>query len=109
MYLFLIIYYFVSVLLLIPGCRTVFVKNIPYDCNEQTVRDVMTPYGVVKDVRLAVANTSSGSTPRLKGFGYVQFASEVSVNKACAAASAGTLKIGKMTQPYYYSIFQYEK
>jgi RNA recognition motif-containing protein len=71
------------------------VKNIPYDCNEQTVRDVMTPYGVVKDVRLAVANTSSGSTPRLKGFGYVQFASEVSVNKACAAASAGTLKIGK--------------
>jgi len=56
----------------------------------------MTPYGVVKDVRLAVANTSSGSAPRLKGFGYVQFASEVSVNKACAAASAGTLKIGKM-------------
>lgn len=68
-------------------------KNIPYDCTEQAVRDVMAPFGVVKDVRLAVANTSIGA-PRLKGFGYVQFASEVSVNKACAAATAGTLKIG---------------
>lgn len=71
-----------------------FVKNIPYDCNEQAVRDVMAPFGVVKDVRLAVHNTSIGA-PRLKGFGYVQFASEVSVNKACAAATAGTLKIGE--------------
>jgi hypothetical protein len=76
------------------GCRTVFVKNLPYDCDESSVRVVMEQHGEVRDVRLATA-AGVGGAQRLKGFGYVQFASEVGTRKAAAAAAAGTLSLSK--------------
>lgn len=76
------------------GCRTVFVKNLPYDCDESSVRSVMEQHGEVRDVRLATA-AGVGGAQRLKGFGYVQFASEVGTRKAAAAAAAGTLSLSK--------------
>lgn len=77
------------------GCNTLFVKNLPYDCTEEAVRKVMVTFGDVKDVRLAAATNKDGDT-RLKGFGYVQFASEVGTKRAAAAAREGTLAVGKI-------------
>jgi nucleolin len=77
------------------GCRTVFVKNLPYDCDEASVRTLMEQHGEVRDVRLAMA-VGVGGAQRLKGFGYVQFASEVGTRKAAAAAAAGKLSLSKL-------------
>lgn len=54
------------------GCRTVFVKNIPYDTSEDAVRNVFNRFGKVEDVRLP----NWQHTKRLKGHGYVQFVRE---------------------------------
>ena len=45
------------------GCTTVFVKNLPYDCDEDGVGRAMARFGEVTDVRLAMWNTNP---PRLK-------------------------------------------
>ena len=71
------------------GCNTVFVKNLPYSCDEDAVRQVMTKFGAVRDVRLAV--DASATPPRLKGFGYVHFENQSSPFKAAQAAFAGSL------------------
>jgi len=88
------------------GCRTIFVKNLPYDCDEDSVRRVMAAFGEVRDVRLACSTTgggsSAGGSTRLKGFGYVQFASEVGTRKAAEAATNGKLVLSK-----YYSDVQF--
>ncbi|CAM9668441.1 unnamed protein product [Ascophyllum nodosum] len=54
------------------GCQTVFVKNLPYDADEDGVREALVGCGRVASVRLAMWN----HTRKLKGFGYVEFASE---------------------------------
>jgi nucleolin len=76
------------------GCRVIFVKNLPYDCDEDSVRAAMQAFGEVQDVRLATATNGIGGPPRLKGFGYVQFKSEVAARKAAAGATSGTLVLG---------------
>lgn len=64
-----------------PGCKTVFVRNLPYDCSEDAVRQTFSACGRVSDVRLALWN----HTKLRKGFGYVEFvkdtSAEVAVNK----------------------------
>eukprot|EP00903_Cladosiphon_okamuranus_P020342 g18662.t1 len=54
------------------GCKTVFVKNLPYDADEAGVNEALSGCGRIVSVRLAVWN----HTQKLKGFGYVEFASE---------------------------------
>ncbi len=54
------------------GCRTVFVKNLPYDVTEEDIREVFKVCGPIATVRLAVW----GHTNQLKGFGYVDFRRE---------------------------------
>jgi nucleolin len=78
------------------GCNTLFVKNLPYDCDEAAVRVIMMAFGDVKDIRLAAATNKSGDT-RLKGFGYIQFASEVGTKRAASAARDGKLAIGMVS------------
>jgi len=58
----------------------------------------MSAFGEVQDVRLATATNGVGGAPRLKGFGYVQFKSEVAARKATAAATAGTLVLSAWQQ-----------
>ena len=48
----------------------------------------------VRDVRLATA-VGAGGASRLKGFGYVQFASEVAARKAATAAAEASLVLGE--------------
>ncbi|CAB1115770.1 unnamed protein product [Ectocarpus sp. CCAP 1310/34] len=54
------------------GCRTVFVKNLPYDVEEDAVSEALAGCGRIASVRLAMWN----HTRKLKGFGYVEFSTE---------------------------------
>ena len=69
------------------GCRTVFVKNLPYDVSEEAVRQSFRVCGKVANVRLAMWN----HTKTKKGFGYVEFESEKS---AAIAVGKSGLKVG---------------
>mmetsp|Transcript_8628 Transcript_8628/g.21997 ORF Transcript_8628/g.21997 Transcript_8628/m.21997 type:complete len:262 (+) Transcript_8628:49-834(+) len=60
------------------GCRTVFVKNLPYETNEDAVRTAFRRFGKIDDVRLPIW----GHTRRLKGHGYVQFVREFDAEQA---------------------------
>jgi RNA recognition motif-containing protein len=51
-----------------PGCRSVYVKNIPYTCTEEEVTEVMKVCGPITTVRLPIW----GHTQQLKGFGCVK-------------------------------------
>jgi nucleolin len=64
-------------------CTTLFVKNLPYDIDEDTVQEAFAAFGAVKSVRLARWN----HTGRLKGFGYVQFDAHDAL-KQCLASKA---------------------
>ena len=68
------------------GCRTVFVKNLPYDIPSDALRRSFEKFGKINDVRLAVHN----HTQRQKGFGYVTFVKE-------AAAEAAVRGQGEVT------------
>lgn len=61
-----------------PGCRTVFVKNLPYEITEEEITKAMQVCGPIAKVRLAVW----GHTGQLKGFGYVDFKREDSAEIA---------------------------
>ena len=66
------------------GCKTIFVRNLPYDVSVDTVRGAFSTFGAVADVRLAVWN----HTKRQKGFGYVQFIKQIAAKAAvCNQAS----------------------
>lgn len=71
------------------GCRTVFVKNLPYDATEDAVRQALMVCGPIATVRLP----SWGHTGQLKGFGYVEFkreeSSEIAVKKSGLLSMSG--------------------
>lgn len=64
-----------------PGCDTVFVKNLPYNITEDTIRDAFTFCGKIRTIRLAIWQ----HTQQQKGFCYIQFekenAAEIAVKK----------------------------
>ena len=60
------------------GCKTIFIRNLPYDCVEDAVRQTFSACGKVVDVRIA-AHSGTGLK---KGFGYVEFAQESAANAA---------------------------
>ncbi|ETV67132.1 hypothetical protein H257_16542 [Aphanomyces astaci] len=69
------------------GCRTVYIKQLPYEVDEDTVKTALASCGVIVSVRLPMW----GHTKKLKGFGYVEFADEAS---AVNAAKRSGMKIG---------------
>ncbi|CAK4081871.1 unnamed protein product [Aphanomyces euteiches] len=69
------------------GCRTVFIKQLPYDVDEATVKEALSSCGDIVSVRLPLWN----HTKKLKGFGYVEFADEAS---AVEATKKSGMKIG---------------
>ena len=53
------------------GCKTVFVRNLPYDASEDDIRESFRTFGkVIEDGVRVVRNHSNGLS---KGFGYVEF------------------------------------
>jgi nucleolin len=63
-----------------PGCRTIFVKNLPYGCTEDQVGEYFSRCGPVANIRFAF----NAVLKHFKGFGYVDFKFEDSVTKALA-------------------------
>eukprot|EP00511_Aplanochytrium_stocchinoi_P004821 CAMPEP_0204832598 /NCGR_PEP_ID=MMETSP1346-20131115/14284_1 /ASSEMBLY_ACC=CAM_ASM_000771 /TAXON_ID=215587 /ORGANISM="Aplanochytrium stocchinoi, Strain GSBS06" /LENGTH=208 /DNA_ID=CAMNT_0051964535 /DNA_START=143 /DNA_END=770 /DNA_ORIENTATION=+ len=57
------------------GCKTLFVKNLPYDTDEDSVEEAFARFGKIINVRLSRWN----HTGKLKGFGYVEFETEESL------------------------------
>lgn len=70
------------------GCKSVFVKNIPYDTTEEDIREAFKVCGVIDNVRLALW----GHTNQLKGFGYVDFKREDSAEIAVKKTGSITMK-----------------
>ena len=67
------------------GCKTLFVKNLPYDVTEDRIGETFSTYGEIASVRIA---TDQG---RVKGFCYVEFVDGKSV-KLVAEAAAKDMK-----------------
>ena len=70
------------------GCRTVFVKNLPYDTKEGEVFEAFQFCGKIAEVRLV----RWGHTNKLKGIGYVQFEKEESA--VIAVKKRGEIRVG---------------
>lgn len=74
-----------------PGCRSIFIKNIPYDANEEDIKNAIMVCGQIKDIRI----TKWGHTQLSKGFAYVDFKREESAE--IAVKKSGILKIKDRT------------
>jgi nucleolin len=70
------------------GCRTVFVKNLPYDTKDAEVFASFQFCGKIAEVRLV----RWGHTNKLKGIGYVQFEKEESA--VIAVKKRGEIRVG---------------
>lgn len=51
------------------SCKTLFIKNLPYQLKEDDIGDRFRPFGEIEEVRIARNYTTQQS----KGFGYVVF------------------------------------
>jgi nucleolin len=69
------------------GCRTIFIKNLPYETTEAEITQSFMVFGPIKSVRLAVW----GHTGKLKGIGYVDFKREDSAETA--VKKSGTVAV----------------
>ena len=63
-------------------------KNLPYECTEDDVREGLKECGKIVQVRLA----SWGHTGKQKGFGYVDFSKEESAQIAVKKSGKLTVK-----------------
>jgi nucleolin len=70
-----------------PGCKTIHVKGLPYEIDEDAFESAFVPFGRVHGVRLARWN----HTNKLKGFGYVEFVKEAG---AQTAVNSRTVSVG---------------
>ena len=71
-----------------PGCKTIFIKNLPYDTNEKEVFTSFQFCGKISQVRLVKWQ----HTNKLKGIGYVEFVKEESAE--IAVKKRGEIKVG---------------
>jgi nucleolin len=60
------------------GCKTIFIKQLPYDTTEEELRQKFMVFGKIAGVRLALWS----DTQRAKGFGYIDFLREESTEIA---------------------------
>jgi nucleolin len=70
-----------------PGCKTIFIRNLPYEVTEEQIREKFMVYGPIMKVRLALWN----HTNNLKGFGYIDFKREDSAD--IAVKKSGDVKL----------------
>lgn len=67
------------------GCKTVFVRNLPYDANEEHILEAFRTYGKVVDGGVRVVRNHVND--QSKGFGYVEFKTEEGALAAVQRAS----------------------
>ncbi len=73
------------------GASTLFVRNLPYDADEDAVRRIFVKFGAIASVRIPRRSDTGAS----KGFGYVQFEHAFSGEAAVLAASERKLTAGE--------------
>lgn len=61
-----------------PGCSTIFVGNLPWDAVEKDLEDLFKDCGEIKNARIV----RQSWTDKSRGFGYVEFTEEASVDTA---------------------------
>lgn len=74
------------------GCVTVFIGNLPWDVDEETVRGVFGECGEINMIRFA----TDRETGNFKGFGHVEFMETEATDKAIALA--GTEIMGRQVR-----------
>ena len=60
------------------GCKSVFVGNLPFSATEEDLKSLFAECGDIEGARIA----TDRETGRARGFGYIDFADEESVDKA---------------------------
>lgn len=55
--------------------KTIFVKNLPYDCKEEELGDFFKPCGKIENVRFVY----NSATNKFKGFAYIDFKNTTSL------------------------------
>ncbi|OGK12627.1 hypothetical protein A3C98_00850 [Candidatus Roizmanbacteria bacterium RIFCSPHIGHO2_02_FULL_37_15] len=63
--------------------KKLYVGNLPWSVNEQSLKDMFSPFGEITEVVII----SDRYTGRSKGFGFVTFANEADAEKAIAELS----------------------
>jgi len=53
------------------GCKTIFIKNLPYDCTEDEITNTFRPFGKIIEGGIRLARNYS--TRQFKGFAYVEY------------------------------------
>ncbi len=71
------------------GCTTVFVGNLAFEIDEDTLRETFSDCGEITNVRFA----TDRETGDFKGFGHIQFAESDATDKA--VAKAGEMVAGR--------------
>ena len=80
----------------IPGCRKIFVKNLPYDATEEDLKEAFKVYGQILKVRFAMW----GHTNNKKGFAYIDFKREDSAEIAVKKSGCVVMKSRKIEVDY---------
>lgn len=65
----------------------IYVGNLPYNTNEDELRDFFAQYGNIEDIKLIV----DFNTGRSKGFGFITFANAQACESAVAAANGAEM------------------
>ena len=64
------------------GCRTIYIKNLPYEITESEISEQFKVYGPIQNIRLSSWN----HTGKMKGFGYIDYkredSAEIAVKKS---------------------------
>ena len=60
------------------SCKTIFIKNLPYDITEAEIGDRFRPFGEIKGIRLVF----NSQHKHFKGFCFVEYLDRKSVVKA---------------------------
>ena len=69
-------------------CKTVFVKNLPYEFKEDDIGDRFRPFGDIQEIRLA----TNWQTKMSKGFAFVVFKDHLSAKAALIKMNGKELK-----------------
>lgn len=61
-----------------PGCKTIFIRNLPYDATEDEVGNHFRRYGRIEQIRFAY----NYANKKFKGFAYIDFENPAAVPEA---------------------------
>jgi cleavage stimulation factor subunit 2 len=69
-------------------CKTLFVKNLPYDLKEDMIGDRFRPFGEIQEIRIS----RNWSTNQSKGFAFIIFKEHISAKAALIKMNGKELK-----------------